>query len=122
MHKRPHRIPAVQKLWNLLRVFIAGAGSGIVLGAYWGFLACGGWELGRFSNHALGGLFVGGLGIMGLCAIRNWIRRNPIAESTRHAVDADERRWIEEELVMALAERETIWAELEGRISAEPPF
>ncbi len=40
----------------------------------------------------------------------------------RNAVYADERRWIEEELEMALAEREAIWAEQEGLISSEPPF
>ena len=38
----------------------------------------------------------------------------------RNAVCPDERRWIEEELVIALAEREAIWAEQEGR--SEPPF
>lgn len=66
------------KPWSLLRAFIVGAGFGIVLGAFWGFLDYGAWELGHFSNHVLGGLFIGGLGVMGLCAIRNWIRRNPI--------------------------------------------
>jgi hypothetical protein len=40
----------------------------------------------------------------------------------RNAVYPDERRWIEEELEMALAEREVIWAEMEGLISSEPPF
>ncbi len=40
----------------------------------------------------------------------------------RNAVHRDERRWIEAELDMALAEREVIWAEQEGRLSAEPPF
>lgn len=40
----------------------------------------------------------------------------------RNAVEADERRWIEEELAMALAEREAIWAEQDGLISSEPPF
>jgi hypothetical protein len=40
----------------------------------------------------------------------------------RNAVDRDERRWIEEELAMALAEREAIWAEQEGLASSEPPF
>lgn len=40
----------------------------------------------------------------------------------RNAVYADERRWIEEELVMALAEREAIWVEQEGLASSEPPF
>jgi hypothetical protein len=40
----------------------------------------------------------------------------------RNAVNADERRWIEEELVMAQAEREAIFAEQEGRVSSEPPF
>jgi hypothetical protein len=40
----------------------------------------------------------------------------------RNAVDRTERHEIEAELVMALAEREVIWAELEGHVSAEPPF
>lgn len=40
----------------------------------------------------------------------------------RNAVHQDERREIMAELEMALAEREVIWAELEGRVSAEPPF
>ncbi|ABS70189.1 MULTISPECIES: hypothetical protein [unclassified Xanthobacter] len=40
----------------------------------------------------------------------------------RNAVDAVERREIEAELEMALAERELIWAELEGLLSGEPPF
>ncbi len=40
----------------------------------------------------------------------------------RNAVYPDERRWIEEELAMALAEREAIWAEQEGLINSEPPF
>jgi hypothetical protein len=36
--------------------------------------------------------------------------------------DPAERRQIENELDMARAEREAIWTEQEGRISAEPPF
>ena len=40
----------------------------------------------------------------------------------RNAIYADERRWIEEELAMALAEREAIWAEQEGLLNSEPPF
>ncbi|TIW18919.1 MAG: hypothetical protein E5V63_34250, partial [Mesorhizobium sp.] len=40
----------------------------------------------------------------------------------RNAVDADERRWIKEELAMALAEREAIWAEQESLFSSDPPF
>jgi hypothetical protein len=40
----------------------------------------------------------------------------------RNAVYRDERRQIEADLEMALAEREVIWAELEGHVSAEPPF
>lgn len=40
----------------------------------------------------------------------------------RNAVYPEERRWIEEELAMALAEREIIWAEMEGHLSPEPPF
>lgn len=39
----------------------------------------------------------------------------------RDAVYANERRSIEEELVMALAEREGIWAEMEQQAKAEPP-
>ncbi|WP_200834976.1 hypothetical protein [Phyllobacterium salinisoli] len=39
-----------------------------------------------------------------------------------NAVYRDERRWVEEELAMALAEREAIWAGQEGLISSEPPF
>ena len=40
----------------------------------------------------------------------------------RNAVCRDERRWIEQELARALAEREAIWAEQEALMSAEPPF
>lgn len=40
----------------------------------------------------------------------------------RNAVDADERREVEAELQLAEAEREVIWAEQDGRLSAEPPF
>mgnify|MGYP001041336677 CR=1 FL=1 len=40
----------------------------------------------------------------------------------RNAVEAAERHWIEEALVMALAEREAIWAEQQGLASSEPPF
>ncbi|WP_198023417.1 hypothetical protein M728_006040 (plasmid) [Ensifer sp. WSM1721] len=40
----------------------------------------------------------------------------------RSAVDAGERRQIEVELILAQAEREVIWAEQDGRVSAEPPF
>jgi|UniRef100_Q11MS2 hypothetical protein len=40
----------------------------------------------------------------------------------RNAICRDERRWIEEELARALAEREAIWAEQEALMSAEPPF
>ncbi|MFC3722012.1 hypothetical protein [Neoaquamicrobium sediminum] len=40
----------------------------------------------------------------------------------RNAVDRTERGEIMEALEMALAEREVIWAELEGQLSAEPPF
>ncbi|MBW8787589.1 MULTISPECIES: hypothetical protein [Rhizobium] len=36
--------------------------------------------------------------------------------------DTAERRQIENELELALAEREVIWAEQDGRIKAEPPF
>ncbi|EJT01395.1 hypothetical protein RCCGE510_29121 (plasmid) [Rhizobium sp. CCGE 510] len=36
--------------------------------------------------------------------------------------DPAERRQIESELELALAEREVIWAEQDGRIDAEPPF
>lgn len=40
----------------------------------------------------------------------------------RNAVYLDERREIEAELELALAERETIWAEQEAIMMAEPPF
>lgn len=40
----------------------------------------------------------------------------------RNAESSTERRAIEAELDLALAEREVIWAELDGRIEAEPPF
>ncbi len=40
----------------------------------------------------------------------------------RNAVDPDERRCIREELAMAMAEREAIWAEQESLGSSEPPF
>ena len=40
----------------------------------------------------------------------------------RNAVDAMERREIKEALEMALAEREAIWAEMEGFVGAVPPF
>ncbi|MBY5768441.1 hypothetical protein [Rhizobium leguminosarum] len=36
--------------------------------------------------------------------------------------DTAERRQIENALELALAEREVIWAEQDGRIDAEPPF
>ncbi|WP_280950503.1 hypothetical protein [Rhizobium acidisoli] len=36
--------------------------------------------------------------------------------------DPTERRQIEGELEQALAGREVIWAEQDGRIGAEPPF
>jgi len=36
--------------------------------------------------------------------------------------DPAERLQIEAELQLALAEREVIWAEQDGRINAEPPF
>ncbi|WP_172601358.1 MULTISPECIES: hypothetical protein [Rhizobium] len=36
--------------------------------------------------------------------------------------DPAERQQIENELELALAEREVIWAEQDGRIDAEPPF
>ncbi|OWV73054.1 hypothetical protein ATY77_08600 [Rhizobium sp. R634] len=36
--------------------------------------------------------------------------------------DPAERRQIENDLELALAEREVIWAEQDGRIDAEPPF
>ena len=36
--------------------------------------------------------------------------------------DPAERGQIESELELALAEREVIWAEQDGRIDAEPPF
>ena len=40
----------------------------------------------------------------------------------RDATDRSERRQIETELVLALAEREVMLAEAEGRYSSEPPF
>jgi hypothetical protein len=36
--------------------------------------------------------------------------------------DPAERRHIENELELALSEREVIWAEQDGRLDAEPPF
>jgi len=39
----------------------------------------------------------------------------------RNAVYRDERRWIEDELAMAIAEREAIWAQREGVVGSEPP-
>lgn len=38
----------------------------------------------------------------------------------RNAVYRDERRWIEDELAMALAEREAMWAEPEGVLGSAP--
>jgi hypothetical protein len=43
-------------------------------------------------------------------------------EAEARNADPAERRQIEAELDLARAEREAIMAELEGRISAEPPF
>ena len=40
----------------------------------------------------------------------------------RNAVYTDERRWIEEELARALAEREAIWAEQIVDRPDEPPY
>ncbi|AVA25802.1 hypothetical protein NXC24_PC01368 (plasmid) [Rhizobium sp. NXC24] len=40
----------------------------------------------------------------------------------RAAATLEERRQIEAELELAIAEREVIWAEQDGRISAKPPF
>ncbi|MBB3319731.1 MULTISPECIES: hypothetical protein [unclassified Rhizobium] len=40
----------------------------------------------------------------------------------RNAETLLERKAIEAELQLALAEREVIWAELDGRIEPEPPF
>jgi len=40
----------------------------------------------------------------------------------RNAVYRDERRWIEDELAIALAEREAIWARQGELVGSEPPF
>jgi len=40
----------------------------------------------------------------------------------RNAETSRERLALQAELDLALAEREVIWAELDGRIDAEPPF
>lgn len=40
----------------------------------------------------------------------------------RNASTLQGRRTIEAELNVAIAEREICWAELDGRIDAEPPF
>ena len=40
----------------------------------------------------------------------------------RNAETEGERLVLQAELDLALAEREVIWAELDGRIDAEPPF
>jgi len=40
----------------------------------------------------------------------------------RNAETTWERRALEAELDLALAEREVIWAELDGHIEVEPPF
>ncbi|WP_186400788.1 hypothetical protein [Stappia sp. P2PMeth1] len=40
----------------------------------------------------------------------------------RNAVYRDERRWIEDALAMALAEREAIWTEQAGAVDSAPPF
>jgi len=51
-------------------------------------------------------------------------RRNieELRAELRNAVDAVERGEIEADLETVLAERELIWAELEGLLSGEPPL
>lgn len=64
--------------WSLLRAFLLGAVLGTAVGAMWGWLDYGAFEMGHFSNYTLGCLFLGGFAFLAAAALRNWVRRNPL--------------------------------------------
>jgi hypothetical protein len=64
--------------WRLSRAFLLGAVLGGALGALWGWLDYGAFEIGHFSNYILGCLFLGGFAFLAAAALRNWARRNPL--------------------------------------------
>jgi hypothetical protein len=63
---------------RLSRAFGLGAVVGGLLGALWGWLDYGAFEIGHFSNYILGCLFLGGFAFLAAAALRNWARRNPL--------------------------------------------
>jgi hypothetical protein len=57
---------------------LAGAVLGALAGGIWGWIDYGRFEIGFFSNHVLGGLFIVGFLFLAVAALANWRRRNPL--------------------------------------------
>lgn len=58
--------------------FLVGAVVGFAIGILRGWWMYGTFDMAYFYNHALGGLFIGGILCMLIVALRNWSVRNPL--------------------------------------------
>ena len=66
------------RLFGLLSSFILGAVAGAVIGAVWGSVRYGGFEIGYLYNYVLGCALILGFVSLGIAALLNWRRRNPL--------------------------------------------
>ena len=64
--------------FGLLPAFILGAVAGAVSGAVWGSVRYGGFEIGYLYNYVLGSALILGFVSLGIAALLNWRRRNPL--------------------------------------------
>ena len=64
--------------FGLLPAFILGAAAGAVTGAVWGSVRYGGFEIGYLYNYVLGCALILGFVSLGIAALLNWRRRNPL--------------------------------------------
>ena len=64
--------------WSLPKAFLTGAAIGAAIGALASWVDYGAFDTGYMFNHVLGGLFIVGVAFLGLAALINWRRRNPL--------------------------------------------
>lgn len=65
--------------WNLTAFVVAGAILGLLTGIGWGWLDYGRPDVGFMYGHVIGlAVIFAALGLA-LAAVRNWVRRNPMA-------------------------------------------
>lgn len=67
-----------KKQWSPARAFILGALIGSIIGIIRGWQFYGTLDAGYFYNHVLGGLFIGGIILMVIAMLLNWLIRNRI--------------------------------------------